>query len=160
MWSCGPQHTNNTDIRSNPPQPPLTRLVGGDVDGDMLSRVWALVTDAIDGLDLKAVEGVRQQVADEHPRIGQAQLSGDEVHVVVAVGAGPSVSTALLAHDVVHDVAPAARLPGGVPLEDDRGLVDDGDHVPRAGGDACRQRGRRDSPCAAGKSRHHACHNK
>lgn len=145
------------------PQPPLTGLVGGDVDGNMLRRVRALVADAVDSLDLKAVEGVRQQVADQHPAFSQAQLSRDEVHVVVAVGAGPSVGAALPAHDVVHDVAAAARLPGGVPLQDHRGLVDDRDHVPRAGGDACRQRETRDSPRAAGKSHHRharACHNK
>lgn len=138
--------------------PPLTSLVGGDVDRDMLGRIWALVADAVDSLDLKAVEGMRQQVADEHPSFGQAQLSRDEVHILVTVGAAPSVGTALLAHDVVHDVAAAARLPWGVPLEDHWGLVDDGNHVPRAGGDACRQKGRCDSPHAAGKNRHHdAC---
>lgn len=102
----------------------------------MLRWIRALVADAVDSLDLKAVEGMRQQVADEHPGFGQAQLSRDEVHIVIAVGAGPSVGAALLAHDVVHDVAAAAGLPGRVPLEDHRGLVDDGDHVPRAGGDA------------------------
>ena len=84
----------------------------------MLRRVRALVADAVDSLDLKAVEGVRQQVADQHPAFGQAQLARDEVHVVVAVGAGPSVGAALLTHDVVHHVAAAARLPGWVPLED------------------------------------------
>lgn len=152
-----------TLISDQNPRPPLTGLVGGDVDRDMLRRIRALVADAVDSLDLKAVDGMRQQVADEHPSFGQAQLSRDEVHIVVAVGAGPSVSAALLAHDVVHDVTAAAGLPGRVPLEDHRGLVDDGDHIPRAGGDACRQKGRRDSPRAAGESCHHdtpACHNK
>lgn len=132
------------------PRSPLTSLVGGDVNRDMLRRIRALVADAVDSLDLKAVEGMCQQVADEHPSFGQAQLSRDEVHIVIAVGAGPSVSAALLADDVVHDVTAAAGLPGRVPLEDHRGLVDDGDHVPRAGGDACGQKGRRDSPRAAG----------
>lgn len=124
------------------PQPPLTSLVGGDVNRDVLGWVWALVADAVDSLDLEAVEGVRQQVADQHPAFGQAQLSRDEVHIVLAVGAGSSVSTALFAHDVVHNVATAARLSGRVPLEDYRGLIDNRDHVPWAGGDACRQRER------------------
>lgn len=142
------------------PQPSPTGLVGGDINGDVLRWVRALVADAVDRLDLKGVEGVSQQVADEHPAFGQAQLSRDEVHVVVAVGAGPSVGAALLAHNVVDDVAAAACLPRGVPLEDHRGLVDDGDHVPRAGGDACRRTERRNSPRAVGKSRHRTCHNK
>lgn len=116
-----------------------------------MRRVGALVADAVDGLDLEAVEGVGQQVADQHPALGQAQLPRDEVHVVVTVGAGPPVGTALLAHDVVDDVTAAARLPGRVPLQDHRGLVDDGDHVPGAGGDACRhetQRETRQSTCS------------
>lgn len=129
----------------------------------MLRRIRALVADTVDSLDLKAVEGMRQQVADEHPSFSQAQLSRDEVYIVVAVRASPSVGTALLAHDVVHNVAAAASLPGRVPLEDHRGFVDDGDHVPRAGGDAYRQKGRCDSPRTAGKSCQRdtpACHNK
>lgn len=161
-WSSGSLITNEIILYLNL-EPPLTGLVGGDVNGDVLCWVRALVANAVDSLDLEAVEGVRQQVADQHPAFGQAQLSWDEVHIVLTVGAGSSVGTALFAHDVVHDVATAARLPGGVPLKDHWGLVDDRDHVPRAGGDACRERERDDSSLAAGKSRHcHApdCHNK
>lgn len=85
----------------------------------MLSGVGALVADAVDSLYLKAVERVGQQVADEHPGFCQAQLPWDEVHVVVAVGAGAAVGAALLAHDVVDHVVAAACLPGGMPLQDD-----------------------------------------
>lgn len=85
----------------------------------MLSGVGALVADAVDSLYLKAVERVGQQVADEHPGFRQAQLPRDEVHVVVAVGARAAVGAALLAHDVVDHIVAAARLPGGMPLQDD-----------------------------------------
>lgn len=42
---------------------------------------------------------------------------------------------ALLAHNVVDHVVAPARLSGGVPLKDDRGLVHDGNHIARAGRD-------------------------
>ena len=42
----------------------LTGLVGGDVYGDVLGRVGAPVADPVDRLDLEAVQGVSQQVAD------------------------------------------------------------------------------------------------
>lgn len=118
-------------------QKTLTGLVGGDVYGDVLSGIWTLVADAVDSLYLKAVERVGQQVADEHPGVRQAQLARDKVHVFVTVRAGAPVSAALLAHDVVNHVVAAARLSGGVPLKDDRGLVNDGNHVARAGRDTC-----------------------
>lgn len=82
----------------------------------MLGRIGALITNAIDSLDLEAVEGVSQQVADEHSGLGQTQLSRDEIHVVVAVGAGAPVCPTFLAHYVVDDVVTATRLPRGMPL--------------------------------------------
>lgn len=109
----------------------------------MLGRVRALVADAVDGLDLEAVEGVGPQVADEHPGLLQTQLSGNKVHIVVAVRAGTPVGAALLADNVVDDVLAAAHLPGGVPLEDHRGFIHDGDHVPGAGWNACGHEGKR-----------------
>lgn len=104
----------------------------------MLGRVRALIADSIHSLYLKAVEGVSQQVADEHPGVSQTQLSRDEVHIVVAVGARAPVGPALLAHYVVDDVFTAARLPGRMPLQDYRGFVHNGDHIPWAWWDTCR----------------------
>lgn len=63
----------------------LTSLVGGDVYGDMLCWVWALVADTVDSLYLKAIEGVSQQVTDEDPGLCQTQLSSNKVHIVIAV---------------------------------------------------------------------------
>lgn len=110
----------------------------------MLGRVRALIADAINSLYLKAVKGVSQKVADEHPGFCQTQLSRDEVHVVVTVGAGAPVSPALLAHYVVNDIITAACLPGRMPLKDHRGFVHNGDHVSGAGWDTCRHRGKKD----------------
>ena len=116
---------------------PLTGLIGGDVYGDMLGGIRALITNSVDSLYLEAVESVSPQVAYEHPGLGQTQLPRDKVHVVVAVGAGAPVGPALLAHYVVDDVAAAARLPGAMPLQDHGGFIHNGDHVPRAGWDTC-----------------------
>lgn len=112
----------------------------------MLGRVRALIADAVDRLYLEAVEGVSPQVADQHPGLRQAQLARDEVHVVVAVGAGAPVGPALLAHYVVDDIFAAARLPGRVPLEDHRGFVHNGNHIPRAGWDTYGHAGKRCRP--------------
>ena len=109
----------------------------------MLGRVRALIADAVDGLYLEAVDGVSPQVADEHPGLRQAQLARDEVHIVVAVGAGAPVGPALLAHYVVDDIIAPARLPGRVPLQDHRGFVHNGDHIPRAGWDTYGHAGKR-----------------
>lgn len=128
------------------PWQPLTSLVGGDVYGDVLGRVRALVADTVDCLYLEAVEGVSPQVADQHPGLRQAQLARDEVHIVVAVGAGAPVGPALLAHYVVDDIVAAARLPGRVPLEDHGGFVHNGDHIPRAGWDTYGHAGKRCRP--------------
>lgn len=116
---------------SQPPrdQAGLTGLVGGDVDRNVLLREGALVGHSIDRLDLKGVGGVSPEVADEDAGVGEPQLAGHKVHVVVAAGAGAPVRAALLADDVVGDVVPAARLPRRVPLQDDGCLVDNGDDV-------------------------------
>lgn len=103
----------------------------------MLLGEGALVGHAIDGLDLEGVGGVSPEVADEDAGVGEPQLAGHKVHVVVAAGAGAPVRAALLAHDVVGDIVPAARLPRRVPLQDDGRLVDDGDDVAGAGRDTC-----------------------
>lgn len=104
----------------------------------MLGGIRALITDSIDGLYLKAVESVSPQVAYEHAGVSQTQLPRDKIHVVVAVGAGAPVGATLLAHYVVDDIVAATRLPGGMPLQDHRGLIHNGDHVPRARRDTCK----------------------
>lgn len=107
----------------------------------MLRRVRAPIAHSIDSLYFKAVESVRPEVADEHPGVSQTQLPRDEVHVVVAVGAGATVGPALFANDVVDDVFAAARLPGRMPLQDHRRFVHYGDDIPRAGRDTWRAHG-------------------
>lgn len=128
VWLKNPRHHT---------VPGLTGLVGGDVDGNMLWREGALVGNPVDSLDLEGVGGVRPQAADEDPGLRQPQLPGDEVHIVIAAGAGASVRAALLADDVVGDVIPTPCLPRRVPLQDDGRLVDDGDDIAGAGRDTC-----------------------
>lgn len=108
----------------------LTSLVGSDVYGHVLSRIWALVADSIDSLDLKAVEGVSPQIADEDPGLSQTQLTRHKVHVVVAVGAGAPICPALLAHYVVDDIIAATRFPWRMPLQDHGGFIHNGNHIP------------------------------
>lgn len=109
----------------------------------MLCGVRALIADSVDSLYLKAVEGVSPQVADEHPGVSQTQLSRDEIHVVVTVGAGAAVSPALLAHYVVNNIITTSCLPGSVPLQDHGCFIHNGDHIPWARWDTCRHTGQK-----------------
>lgn len=120
---------------------PLTSLVSGDVDGHVLSRVGTLVGDSIESVYLEGVGGVGPQVTDEHPGLGQTLLPGYILHVVITMGARWPVCTALPAHDVVGDVITGASLPWRMPLQDHRGLVDDGDDVSGTRGDTWIERG-------------------
>ena len=102
-----------------------TGLVGGDVDGDVLGGIRALVAHAVHRLDVEGVRRVRPQVTDDHTRLRQAQPPRHKVHVVVARRARPQpVAAALPAQDVVGEVAAGAGLTGRVPLQDDGRLVD------------------------------------
>ena len=105
----------------------------------MLGRVRALVGDPIYSLYLEAVQRVSPQVTDEHPGLCQAKLPRHKLHIVITVRAGTAGRTTLLTHDVVDHILTTARLPGRVPLQDHRSLVHDGDHVPRARGNAYKQ---------------------
>lgn len=107
----------------------LTSLVRGDVDGDMLWGEGALAGHSVDGLDVEGVRGVGPQAADGHSALGQAQLPGHKLHVVVAAGAAPTVRAALPTDDVVGHIITPTCLPGRVPLQNDGRLIDDGDDI-------------------------------
>lgn len=107
----------------------LTGLVRGDVDGDMLWGEGALAGDSIDGLDVEGVRGVSPQAADGDTALGQAQLPGHKLHIVITAGAAPTVCPALSADDVVGHIIPPACLPWWVPLQNDGCLIDDGNDV-------------------------------
>lgn len=114
-----------------------TSLVGGNVDGGELRRVWALIRHAVDSLDLKAVLGVCLQVADRHTTLCQAQVARRDVHIVIAARAHATLRQALLADDVVKDVTSTARVAWLTPLQDQGGLIDVGDDAARRRGDGC-----------------------
>lgn len=107
----------------------LTGLVRGDVDGDMLWGEGALAGDSIDGLDVEGIGGVGPQAADGDTALGQAQLPGYKLHVVVTAGAAPTVCPALSTDDVVGHIIPPSCLPWRMPLQNDRCLIDNGDDI-------------------------------
>lgn len=95
----------------------LTSLISGDVDSHMLRWVRAFVGHAVDGLDLKRVQCVCQQVTDEHPSVSEAQLTRCKLYAVIAVRARAPLRAALLTHDVIHHVSTASGLTGRMPLQ-------------------------------------------
>lgn len=60
-----------------------TSLICGDVHCRELRRIGALVGNAVDRLDLKAVLRVSLQVAHRHAALGQPKVAWRDVHVVV-----------------------------------------------------------------------------
>lgn len=107
----------------------LTRLVGGDVDGGVLRRVWTLIRHAVDGLYFEGVLGVSQQVADVDMGAGETQLTRHKLYVVTAAGAAAPPTATALTDDVVDHIITAAALLRRAPLEPQRRLIDDGEDV-------------------------------
>lgn len=116
---------------------PLTGLVGGDVDRGVAGRGGVFPGHPVDGLHLEAVAGVSLQVPHHHVPLPQPKPARGHVHVVIAARARAPVSQALLAHHVVDEVAPPARVLGLFPLQGQRGLVHAGYNVVRRRGDRC-----------------------
>lgn len=115
----------------------LTGLVGGDVDGGVVRRGRVFPRHPVDSLDLEAVAGVSLQVPHHHLPLPHPQAARSDVHVVVAARARAPVAQTLLAHHVVDQVPPPARVLGFLPLQGQRGLVHAGYDVARGRGDGC-----------------------
>lgn len=95
----------------------LTCLIGRDIDR---GKLWVLETfagNAVHRLDFKGVLRVGHQVADVDVPLGQAELAGDELHVVIATHAQPALHATLLADDVVEQVIPPTRVSRFAPLQ-------------------------------------------
>lgn len=95
----------------------LTCLIGRDVDRGKLGVLKTFAGDAIDRLDFKGILGVGHQVANVDVPLGQTELAGDKLHVVVATHAQPALHATLLADDVVQQVIPPARVSRFAPLQ-------------------------------------------
>lgn len=95
---------------------PPTSLVCSDVHGREMRCVRALVRHSIDSLDLETVLCVGLQVTDSYSALGQPQVAGRDIHVVVAPRAHPSLWQTLFADDVVEDVVTAAQVTRLAPL--------------------------------------------
>lgn len=121
-------------------------MVGGDGDGGVLPHLGRQRRHAVLRLDLEGVVGVRQQVGHRHRGVVEAGGSGQEAHVAsaglaalspaaAAAAAVDGAAAATLAQHGEGDVPAAAAVLRPAPVQDDRGLVDGGDDVPR-----CRRR--------------------
>lgn len=89
----------------------------------MLWRKRTLVRHSIDGLNLKGVLGVSQQVADADPGVRQTQLPRHELDVVSTTGAATPPAVAAFTDDVVDEVFATAALQWWAPLQRHRGFI-------------------------------------
>ena len=118
----------------------LTSLVGGDGDSGVLPHLGCRRWNPVLRLDLKCVVCVSEQVAHRHRGVVEARGSGQESNVATTrlAAHGPAVaavgrdSTAAFAEDGEGDVPAAAGVLWPAPVQDDRRLVDGGDHVTRS----------------------------
>lgn len=124
-------------------------MVGGDGDGGVLPHLGRQRRHTVLRLDLEGVVGVCQQVGHRHRGVVEAGGSGQEAHVAsaglaalsptaattAAAAAVGAAAAATLAQHREGDVPAAAAVLRPAPVQDDRGLVDGGDDVPR-----CRRR--------------------
>lgn len=108
---------------------PPTCLVRGDVDDCSLAGLGAQVRHAVDGLDPEGVVHVGQQVGHQQAGLHQARLLGHEAGAAPALLAVAQRPGAAAAHGVVGDVAAAARVQWGGPLQGHRGPIHTGDEV-------------------------------
>ena len=112
-------------------------MVGGDGDSGVLPHLGRQRRHAVLRLDLERVAGVGQQVGHRHRGVLEAHGSRQEADVAPARLAtlGPAAAAvagdpaAALAEDGEGDVPAPAAVLRPAPVQDDRGLVDGGDHV-------------------------------
>lgn len=110
----------------------LTSLTGGDADGGKESLRSAEVRDAVHGLHLEGVVGVREQLADGDGGFREADLLRRVRHVPSARHALLRFPAAPPAYDPVGEIAAAAGVGRRVPLEGYGGLVDVVDQILRS----------------------------
>lgn len=112
----------------------LTSLVGGDGDRCVLPHPGRHRRHAVLGFNLEGVVGVRQQVADGHGGVVETRGSRQKADVTpagfTALGSTDAVTAAFANNGECDVPAPAAVL-WPRPLQDNRGLVDGGDHISR-----------------------------
>lgn len=105
----------------------------GDGDVRQRARSHPQLGDAVHGLHVERVVGVHRKVQYGHGRPGDAERPRDEAQVWLArlaLGRSAVASVAPLAQDVVRDVAPAPRVAGRQPVQEQGRVVEQGNQVP------------------------------
>lgn len=119
-----------------------TCQASGDVDlGVLLPCQRAEGRDAVDGCHTDGVVGVRQQVHQGDSPPHEPCLLWHKAHAAAALlAAAPQRRRAAATPQAVGQVAPAARVRRGTPLQHQRRLPQAVDQVPRGGGRTWKQK--------------------
>lgn len=101
----------------------LTSLVSCDADGSKLSWWWAQLWHPINGIDLKGVVSVCQEVCHCHCRVGESKLSREEADIGAARLTLFYIPPTLFTYNVEGNIFPASCVQGPTPVQDNRGLI-------------------------------------
>lgn len=101
----------------------LTSLVSCDADCSKLSWWWAQLWHPINGINLKGVVSVCQEVCHCHRGVGESILSREEADIWAAWLTLFYVPPTFFTYDVEGNIFPASCVQGPTPVQDNRGLI-------------------------------------
>ena len=113
----------------------LTSLVSCDADCRKLSWWRAQLWHPVNGIDLKGVVSVCQEVCYCHRGVGESKLSREEADIGTARLTLFYIPPTFFTYDVEGNIFPASCVQGPTPVQDNRGLVYIRYHISR-----CRRR--------------------
>ena len=101
----------------------LTCLISGDADCSKLSWWWAQLGHPVNGINLKGVVSVCQEVCHCHRGVGESKLSRKEADIWAAWLTLFDIPPTFFTYDVEGNIVPASCVQGPTPVQDNRGLV-------------------------------------
>ena len=126
------------DSRRGSAQHVLTSLVSRDADCSKLPWWWAQLWHPINGIDLKGVVSVCQEVGHCHRGVGESKLSREEADIWTARLTLFYIPPTFFTYDVEGNIFPASCVQGPTPVQDDRGLVYIRYHISRCRWRSCK----------------------
>lgn len=101
----------------------LTSLISCDADRSKLSQWGAQLWHPINGINLKGVVSMCQEVCHCHRGVGESKLSREEADIWAAWLTLFYIPPTFFTYDVEGNIFPTSRVQGPTPVQDNWGLV-------------------------------------
>lgn len=101
----------------------LTSLVSCDANCRKLSRRWAQLWHPVNGINLKSIVSVCQEVCHCRRGVGESELSREEADIWAAWLTLLYIPPTFFTYDVEGNIFPASCVQGPTPVQDNRSLV-------------------------------------